>query len=158
MKALVVYDSMYGNTEEIARSVGGAIAGDVKVIRADEVNPSELERLDLLIVGSPTQGFRPTKSVQKFTESIPRGALKGINVAAFDTRIAVGYAGRGLRVIMNMGGYAAPRLGNALVKKGGNLAVPSEGFFVKDREGPLREGELERAANWAKEIVSGKKQ
>lgn len=59
MKALIVYDSMYGNTEKIAKSIGGAITGDVKVLRISEVIPSELESLDFLIVGSPTQGGRP---------------------------------------------------------------------------------------------------
>ena len=41
----------------------------------------------------------------------------------------------------------------AVKKKGGNLVAPPEGFFVKDREGPLKEGELERTADWAKGIV-----
>ena len=59
----------------------------------------------------------------------------------------------GLRLLMKMGGYAAPRITNAFKKKGGNLAVTPEGFFVKGKEGPLKEGELERAASWAKEIA-----
>jgi flavodoxin len=62
MAALVIYDSMYGNTEKIAKAIGGAIAGDVKIILAGEASPSQLESVDLLIVGSPTQGFRATKS------------------------------------------------------------------------------------------------
>ena len=153
MKALIVYDSMYGNTEQIAKSIGGAITGDVKVLRIGEVNPSELESIDFLIVGSPTQGFRPTKSVQTFIESIPGDTLKGIDAAAFDTRIPTSEVGTGLRLLMKVGGYAAGRIAEALKKKGGNLAVPPEGFFVKDKEGPLKEGELERAAGWAKEIA-----
>ena len=157
MKALVVYDSMYGNTGKIARSIGGAIAGDVKVLRIGEVNLSELESINLLVVGSPTQGFRATKPVQTFIESIPGGTLKGIDMAAFDTRIAASDVGTALRLFMKMGGYAAPRIDQALRKKGGNLAVPPEGFFVKDKEGPLKEGELERAASWAKDIVESKK-
>jgi len=157
MKALIVYDSMYGNTEQIAKSIGGAITGDVKVLRIGEVNPSELESIDFLIVGSPTQGFRPTKSVQTFIESIPGDTLKGIDAAAFDTRIPTSEVGTGLRLLMKMGGYAAGRSAEVLKKKGGNLAVPPEGFFVKDKEGPLKEGELERAGSWAKEIVESKK-
>jgi hypothetical protein len=54
---------------------------------------------------------------------------------------------------MKMGGYAAPRIARALEKKGGNLAAPPEGFFVEDKEGPLKAGELERAAGWAKELA-----
>ena len=157
MKTIVVYDSMYGNTEKIAKSIGDAITGDVKVISASKVNPSELESIDLLIVGAPTQAFRPTKPVQTIIENISGDTLRGVNVAAFDTRILASNVGKGLRLLMKMGGYAAPRIANALKKKGGNLLVSPEGFFVKDKEGPLKEGELERAASWAKEIVESKK-
>ena len=58
MKALIVYDSVYGNTEKIAKAIGGAITGEVRVLRVDESNSAELESIDLLIVGSPTQGGR----------------------------------------------------------------------------------------------------
>jgi len=153
MKALIVYDSVYGNTERIAKSIGGAITGDVKVLRAGEVNPSELKSIDLLIVGSPTHAFRATKPVQTFIDGISKDVLKGVKVAAFDTRMPEAEVGKGLRFIMKVGGYAAPRIAEALKKKGGNLVAPPEGFLVKDKEGPLKEGELERAASWAKEIA-----
>ena len=153
MKTLIIYDSMYGNTEQIAKSIGYAISGDVKVLRIGEVNPSKLESIDLLIVGSPTQGFRPTKLVQTFIDNIAGCALKGIDVAAFATRISASDVGMGLRLLMKIGGYAAPRIADALKKKDGNLVVYPEGFIVKGREGPLKEGELERAANWAKAMV-----
>ncbi len=78
-------------------------------------------------------------------------------MAAFDTRISASDVGKGLRLLMKVGGYAVPHIANALKKKCGNLVVPAEGFFVKDREGPLKEEELERAASWAKEIVGSKK-
>ena len=154
IKALIVYDSAYGNTEKIAISIGIAISGDVKMLRADEALSSNLKELDFLIVGSPTQGFRATKPIQAFINSIPQHGLKGIDVAAFDTRIPASDRGTGLRLIMKMGGYAAPRIANARKKKGGKLAASPEGFFVKDKEGPLKEGELERAAGWAKEVLN----
>jgi hypothetical protein len=44
-------------------------------------------------------------------------------------------------------------LTGVLKKKRGNLVEFPEGFFVKDKEGPLKEGEPERTASWAKEIV-----
>ena len=154
MKAVVVYDSMYGNTEKIAKAIGGAISGEVKVLRPGEASSSDLKAIDFLIVGSPTQGFRATKPVQTFIESLSAGSLKGINVAAFDTRMPSEDVGKGLRFIMKMGGYAAPRIAEALKKKGGDLIAQPEGFFVKDKEGPLKEGELDRAASWAKGISS----
>ena len=147
MKALVVYDSVYGNTEEIARAIGDAISGEVKVLRAGEVNPSELEPVNLLVVGSPTQGGRPLQPVQDLLNNLPGHSLKGASVAAFDTRLTAKWV-----VIF---GYAAGRIAKTLEKKGGNLAVSPEGFFVKGGKGPLKEGELERAAAWAEEIVKG---
>ena len=148
MKALIVYDSAYGNTEEIAKSIGSAITGDVKVLRAGEVNPSDLESIDLLIAGSPTYGGRPTPVVRDFLNKVPKAAINGINVAAFDTRISA----RWVRIF----GYAAGKIAGLLKRKGGILVLSPEGFFVKGTKGPLKEGELERAASWAKEVVKSK--
>ncbi len=145
MKALIVYDSMYGNTERIAQAIGGAIADDVKVLRVGEVDPSDLESIDLLIVGSPTQGGRATQAMQDFLSRLPEPTLRGIRVAAFDTR----FTSRWVRIF----GYAAGRIARVLKEMGGNLVAPPEGFFVTGTEGPLREGELERAAGWAKGIA-----
>lgn len=66
MKALIIYDSVYGNTEKIARAIAGAMtpSDGVKVLRAGEADPLELESIDLLIVGSPTHGGRPTPAIQ----------------------------------------------------------------------------------------------
>jgi flavodoxin len=149
MKVLIVYDSVYGNTEKIAKAIGSAINGDVKVLRVGEVNPSELKTFDLLIVGSPTQGGRPTPAIQEFLKKIPEPSLQNINVAAFDTRFSA--------KIAMVFGYAAGRIASSLKGKGSTLAVPPEGFFVKGSQGPLKEGELERAASWAKGIVESKK-
>jgi flavodoxin len=146
MKTLIIYDSVHGNTEKIAKAIGDAIPGEVKVLRVGEVNSSELEALDLLIVGSPTQGGRPTQAVQGFLSEAP--ALNGVNVAAFDTRMQMKLA----RIF----GYAAGRIADGLKRKGGNLIGRPEGFFVKGAEGPLKEGEVERATGWAKEIAKGK--
>jgi len=88
MKALVVYDSVYGNTERIANAIAGAIvpSGDVKAVRPGEVSLSELQSVELLIVGSPVQGGRATKAVQTFLKNIPANGLGSISVATFDTR------------------------------------------------------------------------
>jgi len=79
MRVLIVYDSVYGNTEKIAKAIGGAITGEVKVLRVDEANPSELKTIDLFIVGSPTQGGRPTPAIRDFLNKVPEPSLKGIN-------------------------------------------------------------------------------
>ena len=126
MKALIVYDSTYGNTEKIARAVGAAFTGDVKVLRTGEVNPAELSSFDLLVIGSPTYGGRPMPSVAELLNKIPESAIKGKNIAAFDTRIPTKLA--------KIFGYAADRIAKNLKEKGGNLVVPGEGFFVNGKE------------------------
>ena len=148
MKALIVYDSVYGNTEKIARAIAEAItpSDEVKVVGAGEANPSELESIDLLIVGSPTHGGRPTPAVQNLLNKVPK--LQGIKVAAFDTRIPT--------KLVRVFGYAAGRIANNLKKKGSTLIASPEGFFVTGGQGPLKEGELERAAAWAKGILESK--
>ncbi len=144
MKTLIVYDSVYGNTEKIARAIGGAIPGEVQVVRPAEVNLSQLGSFDLLLVGAPTQGGRATKTIQDFVSQIPEGSLQGRKVTTFDTRMKI--------FIAKFFGYAADRLARALKDKGGTLVSPPMGFIVKDREGPLADGELERAAKWGQEI------
>ena len=148
MKTLVVYDSVYGNTEKIARAIGAAIAGEVEVLRVGEVNYSEMDNLDLLIVGSPTHGGRPTQATRDFLKKVPESVIAGTNVAAFDTRLVAKW----VRIF----GYAAGRIASSLGEKSGTLTVPPEPFFVEGSEGPLRDGEVEHAADWAREIVRTK--
>ena len=153
MKALVVYDSVFGNTEKIALAIGNALgAGEsVKTLRVSDVKPEDLHGLSLLIVGSPTRAFKPTKPITDFLNQIPASGLKGIHVAAYDTRISVAdVSSRFLNVMVRLFGYAAQPIAARLEKKGGVRVIPPEGFFVKDTEGPLKDGELKRAADWAK--------
>jgi flavodoxin len=159
MRAMVVYDSMHGNTGKVAEAIGQALGApeDVSVVRVGEAAPEQLAGLSLLVVGSPTQRFRPTGATTQFLKGIPKNGLQGIRVAGFDTRLTesqieeIGILAFFVRVF----GYAAAPIANRLEKKGGELAVPPEGFYVADAEGPLVEGELERAAEWARKISSG---
>jgi len=151
MKALIVYDSVYGNTEKIAGAMSEAITppDEAEIVRAGQVNLSKLASIDLLIVGSPTHGGRPTPAVQEFLGKVTRPSLEGVKVAAFDTRTAAKLA----RVF----GNAAARIAGNLEKKGGTAVGSPEGFFVKGSKGPLKEGELERAASWVKGILESTK-
>jgi flavodoxin I len=145
MKTLVVYDSLYGNTETIAQAIGDAIPGEVEVLHVGDVNASELGAYDLLIVGAPTHGAKPSPGVQEFLDRIQAPALEGINVAGFDTRMT--------NRLITIFGTAAPKIAKALQQKGGTLAGPPGDFYVTGGEGPLKEGEIKRAAVWAKGLV-----
>ncbi len=157
MRALVVYDSFFGNTEQIARAIGNALGSPdhVQVSRVSELKPAQLAGLDLVLVGSPTRGFRPTPAIAEWIKSIPADGLQRVRVTAFDTRIATTDIGPApLRIMVKLGGYAATPIAEMLKKKGGDLFMPPEGFFVKGEQGPLKEGELGRAADWARRCQS----
>jgi len=159
MKALVVYDSFFGNTEQIAQAIGNALGSpeDVEILRVGNVKPEQLTVFKFLIVGSPTRGFRPTPAISNLLKSIPKNGLKGVKVAAFDTRFTMDEIESSvfiLPILVNIFGYAAKPISDRLKKKGGELIIPPEGFFVEGTEGPLKEGELERAADWAKQIIA----
>lgn len=148
MSNLVVYDSQYGNTKKVARAIGKSISA--RVVKAADINISELENIDILVVGSPTQGGRPTPAIQKFFNNIPVKVLAGLRVAVFDTRFLEKDLNFALKLLVKTIGYAAPKMAKTLTEKGGKLIAPPEGFIVKDKEGPLAPGELGRAQNWLK--------
>jgi flavodoxin len=151
MRAVVIYDSVSGNTEQIARVVASAMPDAAHLSRADAVDLSRLGDIDLLIVGSPTQGGRATATIQKFLKLIPDGSLKAVKVAAFDTRISSDALP--LRLLMRVIGFAASKIAKGLQAKGGSLVVAPEGFVVTGTKGPLKDGEIARATAWAKGLL-----
>jgi flavodoxin len=155
-KALVVYDSVFGNTEKVAQAMGDALGGeaDVQTIRVGEVRPEHLRGLDAVIVGSPTRAFSPTSAIKAWLRGLPSRSLEGARIAAFDTRVSVEDVDSAILTFMiRIFGYAAKTIGDRLARKGGKPAMPPEGFLVEGTEGPLREGELVRAADWARQIL-----
>jgi len=155
-KSLVIFDSAYGNTAKVAHAIADALGPKrrVEILRASEVNLDMLAGVDFLVIGSPTQGFRPTKIVADVLKRLQSRGLKGVEVAAFDTRFeAAKLNSPVLQFLIRMGGFAAPRIAASLKKAGGILVAPPEGFFVEDTEGPLKPGELDRASAWARSLL-----
>lgn len=159
---LVLYDSQFGNTEKIAQAIGRGISakggpafggsGDVEVKKSADIGTVDWSTLKLLVVGSPTQGGRPTATLQKVFATIPANGLTQVKVAAFDTRFKAKDQNFALRLLVKTIGYAAEKLAKILESKGGTLAAPPEGFFVTGKEGPLLDGELERAEKWGRSL------
>lgn len=155
MKYMVVYDSVFGNTEKVAKEMGKALGNKKKaeVFKVDMVDLEQLKDVEVLIVGSPTRAFSPTPATKAFLKKIPVNSLKGVRVAAFDTRFPMNEEVPGfLKFLVGIFGYAAKPIADRMVKKGGTLAAEPEGFFVVDSEGPLAEDELKRAADWVKAL------
>jgi menaquinone-dependent protoporphyrinogen IX oxidase len=157
MNVLVLFDTQFGNTEKIARAIGDALP-PIASVRVQNVRQDEslvLEHVDLLIVGGPTQRQRMTAGLKTILEAMPRRSLKGVEVAAFDTRY---------RMSELLTGSAATRIGRLLKKSGAHLTVPAESFFIERDIPPkgqkrrhdiehLEPGELERAVEWTRKIT-----
>lgn len=159
MKAVVIYESLYGNTEAIARAVAAGIGqhGEVALAEVSQVPEGFAEAVDLLVLGAPTHGHgmsRPASresvdpekadmGIREWLESLP--VAPESRVAAFDTRFDKP------RWIT---GSAALKISRRLGKLGRELVLPPESFFVTHSEGPLTEGELDRARRWGAEVAT----
>ncbi len=158
MGTMVIYDSLYGNTELIAQAIGNALRqmGEVQVVRIGDLKAEQLSGVALLVVGSPTQQFRPTAAMRNFLAHLPKNGLKGVKVAAFDTRLTLAEIEKTppLPFFERIFGYAEKRLVKQLRNKGGELVLPGEGFYVQGMKGPLVEGEAVRAEQWARKLFA----
>lgn len=160
MNILIIFDSLHGNTEKIARAIakGFRKSDTTKIIHVDSMTLSDFKKVHLLIVGSPTHGGRPKPALLAFLNSIPDNALKGMYCATFDTRFLERKQALPLRLLMKAIGYAAPKIGEALAHKGCKNLLQPEGFIVKDKTGPLEKGELARATRWSQKLINAQTQ
>jgi flavodoxin len=157
MKVLVIYDSVFGNTERIARAISETLMEkcSINIVHVMENNPIQMAEADMVVVGSPTRGFQPTPAVKKYLKGLPVKMFTGKKVAAFDTRMKVEEVNNIILTFMSgVFGYAAKPIGKDLVKHGGELVTQPEGFFVEGAEGPLKPGELDRAKKWAERLLA----
>jgi flavodoxin len=161
-KALILYDSQYGNTGKIAAAIADALGtpDQVSLKRPAEFDPAALTGLDLLVAGAPTQRLSATPAMLNVLKSLPRNALQGVKVAAFDTRLtweainAMPVLPFFVRLGGHRFGFAADPIARLLKSKRGTLVMPPEGFFVQGMEGPLLPAELERAAAWGCQLAA----
>lgn len=155
MRTTIVYDSVFGNTADIARAIASACenAGPARLVPVAEARDLDLSDTDLLIVGSPTRGFNPTPAISEFLSGLPQSAT-GLRAAAFDTRMAKeAIHPAPLRWVVEAGGYAAQRIAHALEGKGFAIADVA-GFEVTGQEGPLKPDELAHAGDWAQTLAA----
>lgn len=156
MNTLIIYDSAYGNTAKVAYVIENEAStfGKVKHVMAKDFKVSDITDVDVMFIGSPTQGGRPTQSISDLVNSLSSDVYKHIPVATFDTRFATEAHGLGLKILMKTIGFASPKIAASVKHKSGRILGSPEGFIVDDKEGPLLEGELKRAAEWTKKILT----
>ena len=162
MRALVVYESMFGNTARVAREVADGLAGhaDVELRSVADAPLEPDEALDLVVVGGPTHAFslsRPTTREDARRQGATatdgpglREWLAGLHagphhprIAAFDTRVTK---------VRRIPGSAARKASKVAGSLGYSVAEHPESFYVEDVDGPLAPGELERARAWGDRI------
>jgi len=161
MKALVVYESLFGNTGTIARAIADGLAGTCEVTLADVATAPSAEGIDLLVAGAPTHAFglsRPSSRQQAGRSGPVRAGateaglreylaasppLTGLAAAAFDTRVD-----------KPITGSAARKAHRWLSRLGCRMLVPPAGFRVGGTTGPLLAGEADRARRWAAALAA----
>ncbi len=162
MRAHVVYESMFGNTEEIARAVADGMRGrlDVEVRPVTSARPEQ--RVDLIVAGGPTHAFSLSRSSTRadaVTQGASRGtedvglrewltdlpaAADGQSFAAFDTKVDK---------MRHLPGSAASKAAR-MARRLGYAAAGHDSFYVSGTAGPLVEGELDRARQWGAQLAA----
>ncbi len=146
LKAAVVYYSMFGNTEKLAKALGAGLQSggvDVEVVNVDAVRFEELAKIDLLCVGSPVHGWNASKPVKEFFEHLKSvQGLRGKKAFAFDTKMK-----------SRLAGGAGGKIESKLKDLGFTIVRHSESAIVEGREGPLEEGAEETFKYTGSELV-----
>lgn len=143
MNALVVYESRYGNTAEVARAIAAALEahGSARLVEAADPTAFDVGGVDLLVVGGPTEGHGVSKTLRARLAGLPPDALVGVVAAAFDTR---------LTWPAFLAGSAAKGVAKMLRRLGAQVVVPPQSFLVTGAEPHgVAGGEIERARAWA---------
>ena len=147
MNAIVIYDSKFGNTERIAKTIGRALEDGftVRVQSVDET-PAIPAGLELLVIGGPTHAHGMSQPMRTFLKGIPEEALRDVTALAFDTRF---------RMPVIISGSAASGIAKVLRRNGAKVLRRPESFFVSRSEGhPLEAGEEDRATAWARDVIA----
>lgn len=156
MKACVVYDSFFGNTAKIAGIIGSTLeqSFDVQVQSVSGWDEIDLKEVQLLVVGSPTRAFEPTKPIKIALQNLKAVDYPHLRIACFDTRMDVQKVNNKiLNFFVRFRGYALDTMEKIVKKNGFLLAYSGIGFFVDDSEGPLSGGETDKAVQWANKLL-----
>jgi flavorubredoxin len=161
MKAIIVYESHWGNTAAIARAIAEGIGPEACALSTAEATSEVIAGADLIVVGAPLLGFSlpnemmlkgmaanaakdPTPpdlshpAMRSWIDALPKGSGRA---AAFETRIwwSPGSAAKAILGRLEALGYRP-------------IAKPQR-FIVQGKYGPLRQGELEKAKVWGAELA-----
>lgn len=163
MKAIVVYESYWGNTAAVARAIAEGLGPQARAMSTAEARGEALADVGLIVAGSPIIAFtlpsektrsdmaaRPGKapsppdlshpSMRSWIEALPEGRTG--HAAAFETGFKLSPGGSATKIL------------KLLEKRGCRSVAKKQRFLVKGSYGPMREGELDRAKAWGSELAA----
>jgi flavodoxin len=164
VRALVVYESMYGNTKRIARAIGDGLATglEVDVFEVDSA-PRSTDGYDIILVGGPTHAFTmSTRQSRADTVKKADSAVVSVGIgirdwidsvaphrettqfATFDTRYDKPTW---------ITGSAARRAASRMQQRGFHRLSPAMSFFIEHAEGPLADGQIDQAFEWGERMA-----
>jgi hypothetical protein len=162
MNAVVVYESLWGNTAAVAQAIAEGIGSDTKACSTGEATPELIADADLIVAGSPVFGFRlPTESMRvraaaDAAEKAPRPAdLSHPSLRSWLDALAPGH-GRAAAFETRIWWSPRGATGSieAKLRKAGYTPIDKgHRFVVEGTYGPLREGELAKARAWGSELA-----
>jgi flavorubredoxin len=137
-KTLIVYYTMFGNTEKLTKALAAGLKSsgvDAEISKVDAVKAEDLVKADLLCIGSPVHAWSDSKPVKDLLEHLKSvDGLKRRKAFAFDTKMSYS----------RLAGSATGKIESKLKELGLTIVKPGESAAVKGREGPLEEGAEER--------------
>ncbi len=161
MKAVVVYESHWGNTAAIARAIAEGLGGETKALTTSEATGGMLAGVDLVVAGAPIIGFQlPTEKMLQDMAAKPGKAPSPPDLSHPSLRAWLGAlpAGRGGAAAFETGFKLSPGGSkNAILKElaraGYRQVAKGQRFLVHGSYGPVRDGELDRARAWGAELA-----
>lgn len=156
MKVLVVYDSNFGNNEKIAKVLEKEIGKkhQISICHVNYFKETLLSGVDLLIIGSPTHAFHPTKAIKHMIRKMDSSMIQSMWIGLYDTRLDMGKVDLLiLKVMKKLRGSAVGKMKQMLLKKNAKIKHEINGFIVSDKEGPVKSSEWEKIKSWANQLV-----
>jgi len=148
MKAIVIYDSKYGNTKIVAEKIveGISEAGEVDATlnRISKVDIKKIPDYDIILVGSPNHMGRPTRSVKKFIDGLKKLEMKEKYIAIFDTYMGGDFE----KAVMKM---------KSMIKEkvpGSKPEILGLSIKVQKMKGPIEVGELSKCKEFGYKIAN----
>lgn len=162
MRALVVYESMFGNTQTIANAIADGLRRDfeVEIVEVGHA-PARLDAdVDLVVIGGPTHAWGMSRrGTRRGIDPPPISRERGVrewlhDVEPWSDRTATATFDTRFQKPGWLTGSAARSARKALARRGTSVVIPAASFFVDDARGPLIAGEQDRAYLWARELAA----